>query len=84
MCVYTYLFIYLFIYMGRYSSVGLATRYGVDGPGIERRWGRDNPHPSRPALGPTHPSIQWVPGLFAGGKAVGTWRLPPTPIQRRG
>jgi len=24
---------------GRNSSVGIATRYGVDGPGIESRWG---------------------------------------------
>ena len=39
--------------MGRDSSVGIATRYGLDGPGIESRWGRDFPPPSRPALGPT-------------------------------
>ena len=25
--------------MGRNSSVGIATRYGLDGPGIESRWG---------------------------------------------
>ena len=48
---------------GRDSSVGIATRYGLDGPGIESRWGRDFPHPSRPALGPTQPPVQWVPGL---------------------
>jgi hypothetical protein len=48
------------------SSVRIATRYGLDGPGIESRWGRDFPHPSRPALGPTQPPIQWVPGLFRG------------------
>jgi hypothetical protein len=35
---------------GRDSSVGIATCYGLDGPGIEFRWGRDFPHPSRPAL----------------------------------
>ena len=51
---------------GRDSSVGIATRYGLDGPGIETRWGEDFPHPSRPALGPTQPPIQWVPGLSWG------------------
>ena len=52
---------------GRDSSVGTATRYGLDGPGMESRWGgRDFPHPFRPALGPTQPPIQWVPGLSRG------------------
>jgi len=36
---------------GRDSIVGIATRYGHDGPGIESRCGRDFPHPSRPVLG---------------------------------
>ena len=54
--------------MGRDSSVGIATGYGLDGPGIEYRWGRDFPHPSRPSLRPTQPSMQWVPGLCRGGK----------------
>jgi hypothetical protein len=47
----------------RDSSVGIATCYGLDGPGIESRWGRDFPHLSRPALGTTQPPIPWVPGL---------------------
>jgi len=46
--------------------------------------GREFPHPSRPALGPIQPPIQWVPGRFPGGKAAGAWRWPPTPILRRG
>ena len=48
---------------GRHGSVGIATRYGLDGTGIESRLGRDFPHPSRPLLRPTQPPIQWTPGL---------------------
>ena len=52
--------------VGRHSSVGTANRLGMDGPGIESRWERNFPHPSRQALGPTQPTIQWVPGLSRG------------------
>ena len=52
-------------YVGRDNSVSTATRYGLDGPGIESRWG-DFPQPFRPSLKPTQPPIQWVPGLFRG------------------
>jgi hypothetical protein len=43
---------------GRDSSVGIATRYGLDGPGIESRWGRDISHLFIPGLGHTRPLIQ--------------------------
>jgi hypothetical protein len=68
------IFLVLIFVVGRDSSVGLATRYGLGGPGIESRWGRDFPHPSRLALGPTQPPIQWIPRLFPRDKADGAWR----------
>ena len=65
--VYSYVFCNtLHFRQGRGSSVGLATHYGLDGPGIESRWGRDFPHLSRPALRPSQPPVQWVPGLSWG------------------
>ena len=51
---------------GRNSPVGIATRHELDGPVIEFRWGRDFPHPLRPARGSTQPPVQWVPGLSRG------------------
>jgi hypothetical protein len=44
--------------LGRVSSVGIVSRYGLDGPRIESRWGRDCLHPSILALRPTQPPIQ--------------------------
>jgi len=39
------------------SSVGIATDYGLDGPG-SNPGGDENFRPSRPALGPTHPHVK--------------------------
>ena len=47
----------------RDNSVGIATGYELDGQRIESRWGRDFPHLSRPALGPTVPPVQWIPEI---------------------
>jgi hypothetical protein len=43
--------------VGRDSVDGTATRYGLNGPGIESRWRRDFPHPSGAALGPIQTPI---------------------------
>jgi hypothetical protein len=57
--------------LSRDSSVGIATGYGLDGPGIESRWG-----------GEIFAHVQTGPGanpayngyrVFAGDKAAGAW-----------
>jgi hypothetical protein len=63
----------------RVSSVGIATGYGLDGPGIESRWGYE--------IFLTRPDQPWGPPsllysgyrAFPGGKAAGAWCWPPTP-----
>ena len=67
MCLYTYYSFILFLFqisfqnlrsqcVGRDSSVGIATRYRLDGPGIESRWGgadcpRPGDHPASYTMG---------------------------------
>jgi hypothetical protein len=64
--IYFCLLIYSMTDLGRYISVSIATRYELDGQGIESRWGQDFPHSSRPTVGPTQPLMEWVPGLSRG------------------
>ena len=52
-------------FRGPDSSAGIATDYGLDGPGIESRWG-EIIRLSRPVLGSIQPRVQRVPGLARG------------------
>ena len=67
------------MFCGSGSSLDIATDYGLDGPGSNPD-GDEIFRPSRPTLWPTQPPVQWVPGLFPGGRGGRGVRLTPTPI----
>ena len=73
MSMVSIIFVAVPVMTGPGSSVGIVTSYGLDDPGIESRWGRDFPHLSRLALGPTQPPVQWVLGLSRGLRVAGAW-----------
>ena len=60
--------------VGRDNSVGIATRYGLNGPGIQSRWWGE--------IFRTRPDLPWGPlrllyngyRVFSGGKTAGAWR----------
>jgi len=56
---------YTYINRGPGSSVGIATDYGLDGPG-SNPGGDEIFRPSRPTLGPTQSPVKWVPGVKCG------------------
>jgi hypothetical protein len=59
--------------MGRDSSVGIATCYGLDGPGIESRWGARFSVP-----------VQTGPGVHPVSYTMGTGSFPGVKRPRRG
>jgi hypothetical protein len=60
------------MFMGRDSSVDLATRYGLDGPGIEFRWGGGEFFRTRPDRPWGPPSLLYNGyRVFPVGKAAG-------------
>ena len=50
---YYYYYYYILLWKRKLGAVGIATRYELDGPGIESRWRWDYPKPSRLALDPS-------------------------------
>ena len=79
--IYIYIYSYIFIYIcvcvcvcvGRVIPVGIVTRYGLDGPGIESRWGARFSPPVQTGPG-VHPASCTRYRVFPGAKATGTWR----------
>ena len=70
---------------GRDSSVGIATRYGLHGPGIESLLRRDFPHSSTPDRGPPNLLYNrfWVsfPGVKRPGRGVD--HPPPSTVEEK-
>jgi hypothetical protein len=58
-------YVYNIHIVGLCSSVVIATGYGLEGLGSNPS-GDEIFRPSKPALGPTHPPVQWVAGLSRG------------------
>ena len=60
-----------YIMKGRDSSVGIATRYGLDGPGIESRWEARFSAPIQTSPGAHPASCTMGTGSFPGVKRPG-------------
>jgi hypothetical protein len=58
--------LYVYLRTVRNSSVGIATHYGMDRPGIEYRLDRP--------WGPNQPLLELVSGPFPWSKEAGAWR----------
>jgi hypothetical protein len=63
--------------VGPGSSVGIATDYGLDGPGIESRWGARFSAPIQSGRGAHPASCKMRTGSFPGVKSG--WRVSLTP-----
>ena len=79
-CMYYYYYYYyiciiiIVVVVGRDSSVGIATRYGLDRPEIESRWGARSSAPVQTEPGGPPCLLYNGCRVFSGGKAAGAWR----------
>ena len=64
-CMYVCVYVCIVIIVGRNSAVGIATRYGMGGPGIESRWGVRFSAP-----------VQTDPGAHRASYTIGTGSFP--------
>jgi hypothetical protein len=80
---WTVSFTYSYTYVGRDSSVGIATRYGLDGPGIEPRWGARFSAPDHTGPGAHPASYTMGTGSFPGLKRPGRGVDYPPPLAPR-
>ena len=71
--------IYLPVLWGQDSAVGIATRCCL-GWSVDRILVGGEIFPCRPAVAPTQPPVQWVPGYLSAVKAARAWGWPLTPI----
>jgi len=69
-----YLILTFYIYWRRDGSVGITTRYGLDGRGIECRWKRDSPYQSTLVVWAQPASCTVGPDSLSRGKVAGAWR----------
>ena len=83
-CVNVFLTILLIFFnrfgMGRVSSVGITTAYGLDGPGIESRWGARFSAPVQNGPEAHRASCTMGTGSFPGGKVRPKRDADPSPL----
>ena len=60
-------------HVGRNSSVGISIRYGLDGPGIESRWGAKFSTPVQTGSEAHPASYKMSTESYPEGKAAGAW-----------
>ena len=72
------------INMGQVSSFGIATRYGLDGPGIESQWGARFSAPVQTSPGPYPASCTMGTGSSPGVNRPGRGAGHPLPSKCRG